>query len=560
MNLLLPLSLIWPLLLAIILSTPRRSFALALIPTAALPALLLAAFPGLTLELPGVLLGMRLAVDETGLPFLLLAGLIWTAAGIYARTHLADDPRQVRFQLLYLLTLTGNLGAILALDVASFYLFFALMTFSTYGLIVHDGSPAAYGGGRVYMVLAIIGESLLLVALILIAFALGNANLHELGPWLAAAPDRGLIVFLILTSFAIKIGAVPLHVWLPAAYSRAPIPGSVVLGGIITKMGLLGWLRFLPVGEVALPNWGNLCLAVGLVSAFYGVLAGLPQSHPKSVLAYSSISQMGLITILLGIGLVNPEDWPLILTTLLLFSLHHGLAKAALFLGVGVAVRGRRWAGWGLLLPSLALAGAPLTSGALAKSLLKEASHLAPGDWAIWLPALLTLSSLATALLMARFLFLAWPRGAKEPTPVGLWIPWLGLLIAGMVLPWWWAGDRLPQVVDKAFAPDQLLGNLWPVLGAGILTALVWGIWRITGFHLRLPEGDILHLFIYRSEFHLHPAVEFTTHTPDWVFHYGHPHQALALLKKAEWRLRSWSLAGILFLLLTVVLVLLSGL
>ena len=77
---------------------------------------------------------------------------------------------------------------------------------------------------------------------------------------------------------------------------------------------------------------------------------------------------------------------------------------------------------------------------------------------------------------------------------------------------------------------------------------------------MQLPEGDIFNLFIYRSEFHLHPVVKFTTYTPDWIFYYGHPYQALALLRKIEWRLRFWNLAGILFLLLALGLVLLSSL
>jgi formate hydrogenlyase subunit 3/multisubunit Na+/H+ antiporter MnhD subunit len=468
---------------------------MVLVPLAALPALALAAYPGLTSELPWVLLGMRLGVDETGALFLLLAGILWTASGLFAQGYLADDSAQARFQFFFLLTCAGNLGVIVALDAASFYLFFALMTFAAYGLIVHDGSEEARRAGRVYLVLAVIGEVLLLAAMLLITAALGNADLRELPAKLALLPERDLIVGLILVGFGIKMGAVPLHVWLPLAHPCAPTPASAVLSGIIIKAGLVGWLRFLPLGELTLPEWGTLCLAVGMGSAFYAALVGLFQSRPKTVLAYSSISQMGLVTALLGIALAAPGSWPLLLATLLLFSLHHGLAKAALFLGTGVTGRGGNGSGWGLVLPALALVGAPLTSGILAKLLLKDTSALAPGDWASWLAVLLPLSSLVTGLLMARFLYLAWPRQHDGRVSIQLWLPWVGLLAAVALLPWWWAEARFPLAFTRTLALDLATEKLWTLVIVGLLAVTTWGSWRAEGFHLRLPEGDILYFF-----------------------------------------------------------------
>lgn len=556
MGALLLVSLVLPLLLAALLGSRLYRAVPMLTPLAALPALGVAVFPGIEIELPWLLLGMRLGVDQTGAPFLLLAGLLWTAAGIYARGYLSQDPERLRFHFFYLLTFAGNLGVILALDTASFYLFFALMTFAAYGLIIHDGSPEARRAGRVYLVLAVFGEVLLLVAVLYMVAAFGNVDLRELGPLLIQVPQRGLIVGLILTGFAIKMGTVPLHVWLPLAHPCAPTPASAVLSGIIIKAGLLGWLRFLPLGEMTLPGWGTLCLIMGLISAFYAVLAGLPQQRPKTVLAYSSISQMGLITALLGIGLAAPRDWPLILTILSLFALHHGLAKAALFLGVGVTGKGALWTGWVLALPALALAGAPLTSGALVKLLLKDISHLAPGEWVIWLPGLLTLSSLATGLLMARFLFLAWPVGPKSTLSVWLWLPWLILIIASTTLPWWWAADRLPESIHKVFIPDLWLASLWPVLGAAILALLTWGIWRVRRFSLHLPEGDILNLLPGRIEFS--PRWVVKSYSSGWSFH-PVASRELILLKQSERRLRFWELAGMLLLLLAIGLFLLSS-
>ena len=89
------------------------------------------------------------------------------------------------------------------------------------------------------------------------------------------------------------MGLVPLHVWLPLAHPAAPMPASAVLSGAIIKAGVIGLIRFLPF-DGALPDWGAVLTAVGLLTAFYGVAVGITQANPKTVLAYSSVSQMGL--------------------------------------------------------------------------------------------------------------------------------------------------------------------------------------------------------------------------------------------------------------------------
>ncbi|MGE5306870.1 MAG: proton-conducting transporter membrane subunit [Alphaproteobacteria bacterium] len=111
---------------------------------------------------------------------------------------------------------------------------------------------------------------------------------------------------MILTAFAIKAGALGLRFWLPLADPAAPVPASAVLSGAMIKAGLLGWLRFLPLGEASLPGFGYFVIAGGLGAAFFVTLIGVTQKNPKTLLAYSSISQMGIITTGVGTGLVQP--------------------------------------------------------------------------------------------------------------------------------------------------------------------------------------------------------------------------------------------------------------
>lgn len=381
MSLFIGLGLPLALLLAIWPARTRR-LAMALAPIAPLPALwTAAALPeDIVLDLPWVLLGTRLGLDATGRFFLLFTALTWLAAGLYGRTYLTHDSRPTAFWAFFLATQVGNLGICLALDLASFYSFYALMTFAAYGLVVHTGSAEAWRAGRIYLVMAVLGEFTLVAGLMMTAHAAGS----HLVAGLEAARPSTLAVGLVTAGLGVKVGLPLLHLWLPLAHPVAPVPASAVLSGIILKAGLLGWLRFLPLGHTAYAEAGAALIALGLLAMFYGVAVGLTQRDLKVLLAYSSVSQMGFMTLGVGVGLAVPQSWPLLLPAVTLYALHHALAKSALFLGTGVALEagGRPWVLAGLALPALAMAGAPLTPGWLAKVALKAGLRDLSTPWA----------------------------------------------------------------------------------------------------------------------------------------------------------------------------------
>ena len=119
---------------------------------------------------------------------------------------------------------------------------------------------------------------------------------------LPASPWRDAVLALIVAGFGMKMGLVPFNGWMPLNYAAAPIPAAAVLSGAGVKAGVIGLIRFLPLG-VPLQGWGEALAALGFVTAFYGVLLGLTQRNPKTILAYSSISQMGVIAAALGMAL-----------------------------------------------------------------------------------------------------------------------------------------------------------------------------------------------------------------------------------------------------------------
>ena len=497
-------SLLWlvpglPLALAAAFLRQRwHSAAAKLVPWAALPALAASLVAGQETEtrLSWVLLGSHLGVDATGRVFLLFTALVWLLAGVYAVSYVSEEGQPSRFFVCYLLAMAGNLGLVVAQDLLTFYLFFALMSFSAYGLVIHTGTAQALRAGRIYIYLVVAGEGCLVAGFLLAVNAAGTLELQTVAATVANAPRRALIVALLVLGFGIKAGAVPLHVWLPLAHPVAPTPASAVLSGAMIKAGLLGWLRLLPLGHAALPEWGVPGIAAGLAAALYGVLVGLTQRDPKTVLAYSSVSQMGLMAAAVALGLAVPAVSPLAQAACLTLALHHALAKGALFLGVGVAGRAsgaksRYFAAFGLLLPALALAGAPFTSGAAAKAALKHAAASALVPMGDWLGAALSATSVATTLLMARFLFLAWPRrsgeGYLEP---GLWVPWAALTAAAATVVWLW--PDLPAAAKEAVLPAKAWDFAWPV-GLGCLMALAGErLGRRALLGLRVPAGDLL--------------------------------------------------------------------
>ncbi|MBD3896914.1 hypothetical protein IEI94_13740 [Halomonas sp. ML-15] len=493
--------------------------------SAPLPALAVAlALPESTLILDWWLLGGVWQLDGVRRALLGFSALLWALAGVYAHGYLSGKARRARhgdqdaerdlqgFVLLWPLTLAGNLMLILAEDIASFYTGFALMTFAAYGLVVNAGSREAYRGGRAYLIMAILGEGMILAGLLWAAASAETLTLTGLREGLAVSPHANAMATLLWLGFGVKAGVIGLHVWLPLAHPVAPTPASAVLSGSMIKAGLLGWWQTLPLGLTALEGLGTVVMTLGLLAAFGAALYGVTQRHPKAVLAYSSVSQMGMMTALVGVGLLSPSLWPVLAPALMLFAVHHGLNKGALFLGVGITEHPPRWPGWllwGLLvLPALSLAGA-LASGLSAKWVLK--AGLYDAGWS-GLVMLLTLAALGTSLLMARTLWCqahAWKeahRHGAAPAPLSMTLAWTLCALLAAAVPWWLALPEAPVgTVQAGELPPlgELPGLLWPVLLGAVLTAAL-----VVACHLeprlhtrlsraeRLPPGDLWQLYV----------------------------------------------------------------
>lgn len=489
-TLLLPLAVLWPILLAGLGLLPGLGpRILGLLPLGPLPALAAALMAprDTPVDLPWMLLDSSLELSATGALFLGGAATLWFWAGLYGTYYLRRETRPTPFVLFWNLVLAGNLGVFIAADIISFYVFFALVSLLAYPLVIQDRSPASMRAGTVYLVLALTGEVAILVALMLATFGAGGAlGIEAVRAGLALPSANPAAVPLLILGFGIKAGLMPLHVWLPVAHPAAPVPASAVLSGAIVKAGIFGLVAFLPLGS-PLNITGTTLMILGFSGLFLAALLAVVHGGAKSVLAYSTVSQMGLVMGVLGFALAQGSAPEAVLPAVALFALHHGLAKAALFLGVGLApVCGQRWR-WGLLgvlaILGLSLAGMPLLAGALVKSALK-------GSSGAFIPMLIGLSALTTALAMARFLAVLPKAKPRRRPPVQLALPFLALAVTALWLPWLvYAGStgRTPLAADLS----SLFINAWP-LGLGMIMAV--GTVAIGLKPPALPNGGLLGL------------------------------------------------------------------
>ncbi|MDX1335085.1 MAG: proton-conducting transporter membrane subunit, partial [Gammaproteobacteria bacterium] len=406
----------------------------------------------------------------------------------------------------------------------------------------------ALRAGRIYLAMTLLAEVALLTAFMLIFM-----HTQDLAP--TAGQIAGIsswAIALLLLGMGIKAGFLFLHMWLPLSYTAAPAPAAAVLSGAMSKVALLGLIRYLPLGEVMFWDWGMLLVILGALATIYAIFIGLLQTNPKTILAYSSISKMGLMGILLGLGMMQPELADYVVIAVVFFAAYHGLTKGALFLGTGIAkVISSRWVFILLTLLSLIMMGAPLTAGAMHKPLIKPVIEGFDGYWSSFIPALLVIATIGTTLMMLRFLFVIRSGQTTQPSSsVRIAWPWVMLTILILLLPFVLPYD-FPSFVDG-----------WPVLLAIIIAILIlrFSPGFIRTLPGRIPPGDIIVLFdnLYRlihhsiKSLHRHFETFFKSREPGNTNHLEYPQSII--IRSVEKYLAAWQISGILFMVLAIAL------
>ena len=452
---------------------------------------------------------MRLALDPLSAWFLLILGLCGIAASAFAFGHVTG-PEAARRLVPYPLFLAGMALTLLAADGFTLVLGFELMSFASWVLVAHDHEQAENRrAARLYLGFAALGGAALILCFgLLAAGTSAGAGFAAL----RAAPPDGLralaILLLVVIGAGSKAGLVPLHVWLPLAHPAAPSHVSALMSAAMTKVALyvLARVIFDLAGPAQPLFWGAVLMALGIASAIMGALRAALEEDTKTILACSTIENIGLITLGLGLALAfRATDLGALAAVAagaaLLHALNHAMFKTLLFLGAGEVLYGaasRRldrlgglihampWTAGLVLLGAAAAAALPPLSGFASEWLLLQALIAAwrVGDLAfqIGAAAATALAALAVALAAAAMLrffgmvFLGRPRSPRAAGATEL----SGVARAALILP-------AALTVIFGLTPGFLLELAAPALR--LLTGAGAGLSALGGVTVTVSEG-----------------------------------------------------------------------
>ncbi len=278
----------------------------------------------------GLVVGLGMGVDGLSLLMVLLTTLL-TPISILS-TWDAVQERVKGFMLFFLALETGMLGVFLATDLVLFFIFWEFTLVPMYFLIGMWGGERRVYAALKFFIFTMSGSLLMLLAILYIGLQAGTFYLPDLMANRAAFAGAGLWLFLAFAlAFAIKVPMWPVHTWLPDAHVEAPTAGSVILAGVLLKMGTYGFLRFnlplFPDISIRAAPWIALLAVIGII---YGAFVSYTQHDMKKLVAYSSVSHLGFV--MLGIFALNQQG----ISGAILQMVNHGLSTGALFLIVGM--------------------------------------------------------------------------------------------------------------------------------------------------------------------------------------------------------------------------------
>jgi multicomponent Na+:H+ antiporter subunit D len=378
--------------------------------------------------MPG--LDFVLRVDPISLLFVSLSATLWWLTTIYAIGYLEGAPHRSRFFGFFSLCVTATVGIALAGNLFTFFIFYELLTVTTWPLVVHRGTQKAHAAGRVYLLYTLGGGVVLLAGVVWLHLLAGSVSFGEadLGPIVAAQPAAMTAIFwLLVAGLGVKAALVPLHGWLPEAMV-APAPVSALLHAVaVVKAGAYGIVRVVyDLYGLDLAAEMRLLTPLAVIASItivYGSMQALRQAELKRRLAWSTVSQLSYIV--LGSAMFGP----LATTGGLVHLVHQGIMKITLFFCVGnldATLHLRRvdeLAGVGRRMPitmgaftvaALGMIGVPPMAGFISKWYLGLGSLDAGQGWVL---GILVTSSLLNAAYFLPLLHAAWFQGAHRRFP-----------------------------------------------------------------------------------------------------------------------------------------------
>lgn len=424
--------------------------------------------------------GIELVVDYFGAYMCIVISFVTLMATIYSRDYIAKELHESKtssyYTLLMLMT-GGMMGASVTGDLFNLFVFFEILSISSYALVAITGKKVAILASYKYLLLGAIGSSFMLIAIAYLYISTGTLNMADLstrlpGVYSVWSSSWTLLVALSLfiVGFSIKAALFPLHTWLPDAHSMAPSSISAVLSGLVIKVGALAIIRvlfnvFQPEFVIETMPVTSIISWMAAAAIIVGSLFAISQTDLKRMLAYSSVAQIGYV--MLGVGIANQIG----LSGGILHIINHAFMKGCLFLCAGAIIYKtglrniRDFGGLGSRMPitmaaftlaALSMVGIPPTCGFISKW------YLALGAWysGAWLFIIvILLSSLMNAIYYLRVVNIAYfgvSRGKirMDDAPIMMLIPIVILAMGCLILG---VGAKLPLTLVTP-AAKALLG------------------------------------------------------------------------------------------------------
>jgi NADH-quinone oxidoreductase subunit M len=421
------------------------------------------------------------AVGVDGISLLLVLLTTFLSPIVVLCSWHAIDKRVKEFMMAVLLMETAMLGVFVALDFVLFYVFWEAMLIPMYLIIGVWGGPNRIYAAIKFFLYTLAGSLLLLVAMIALYFAGGHTFSI---PDLMGQPYPAVFQFWVFVAFflafAIKVPMFPFHTWLPDAHVEAPTAGSVILASVLLKMGGYGFVRFsLPMLPDASALFTPFVLALSVVAIIYGAYMALAQADLKKLIAYSSVSHMGFVTLGLFVFTVQGIEGAM------LQMVNHGITTGALFLCVGILydrTHSRLIADYGGVAKTMPLYAAMLVIFSLS-SLGLPGTNSFVGEFLVLLGAFITRPAYAVAASLGVILaavYMLWMVQRVlfgEANPKNAGHPDLGLrelaTVAPLVVAVFWIGLYPGPVLDVLHASVNHLIDQTRV-GTGSQAALSW--------------------------------------------------------------------------------------
>ncbi len=335
-------------------------------------------------------LGIQFKGDGLRVVLAVLTAFIWFMTTMFSGEYFAHYRNRNRYYLFMLLSLGATLGVFLSADFYTTFIFFEIMSFTSYVLVIHEESETAVRAAQTYLAVAVIGGLVTLMGLFMLYSMTGTLQMDLVAEAVQQAANKKpfyAVGVLVLFGFGAKAGMFPLHIWLPEAHPVAPAPASALLSCILTKTGVYGILVLSCMVFLHDAQWGMLILVLGVITMVLGAVLAVFSVNLKRTLACSSLSQIGFILVATGMqGLLGHHN-ALAAGGTLLHLANHSLLKLVLFMAAGVVFMNlhelnlNKIRGFGrnkpllkgiFLMGVLGITGVPLWNGYISKTLIHE--------------------------------------------------------------------------------------------------------------------------------------------------------------------------------------------